>query len=124
MVHVINAANSAKAASRLGFLASLIGASADSNPPYANINSTIALIQTDAGIAVDAPQGAWRTSVTAAPAVTTINNGTIFATVNMLLKVAPCRAPRALMTARSPTRMVRITKRGQGSFAAGQNSAR
>jgi hypothetical protein len=123
-VQAMSATKRAKPASRAGFFASLMGASADSNPPKAKINSTIAFIHALAGRGTAAPQGAGWMIVTAAPASTTISKGRIFATVNRLLTAVPWRAPRALISASNPTSNVRIRKRGHGSLAAGQNSAK
>src|SRR5580692_3354618 len=101
-----------------------MGASAVSNPPYAKTSRTNAFIHAVGGMVAAAPHGAGWRSVSAAPADTTISNGRIFATVNTLLTAVPCRAPRALMSASTPTNNVRIANRGHGAFAAGQNSAR
>ena len=101
-----------------------MGAIADSNPPYAKISSTIAFIHPLADIGPAGPQGAGCMIVTAASAEITISKGRIFASVNTLLTTVPCRAPRALISASTPTSNVRIVKRGHVPFAPGQNSAR
>ncbi len=54
----------------------------------------------------------------------TANSGTSFAAVKKLLTCAPARTPRTLMNASTPTSTVRMSARGSGSVACGQNSPR
>src|SRR5215469_1032889 len=125
VVQTTSVANSANAASRLGSFASLMGANADSNPPKRKAMSTVAfsheLLPT---CRVSGETAAGRDAIIAPPAIITTKRGRILATVKTLFAVVPWRTPRTLINAVSPTRTVRIRKRGQGSFTAGQNSAR
>ena len=96
---------SANGTSRLGFLASPIGISADSNPPYANISSSSTRSQPVTVGSLGTTGGAMRPlAIHAIPTMPKTSSGTVFTMTVRLLSPAPDATLRMFTTASMPRR--------------------